>query len=153
MEDRGLKRPVAIGVDKTRKPQSKKTLLFVYGTLMRGGKLHSALGPLPDVEFVGKAKIQGELYRLRGEKYPGAVRTSEVNRFVHGELYTLSHPDRILERIDRMEGCDEGLFKRQLVDAWMNGKKYKAWTYFYGKSVSNAEPLPDGKFLPAHAGT
>jgi gamma-glutamylcyclotransferase (GGCT)/AIG2-like uncharacterized protein YtfP len=142
---------MANGVDKTRKPEVKETLLFVYGTLMRGGKLHRALGSSPNVKFAGKAKIRAELYRLRGEEYPGAVRTSRLNRFVHGELYTLRNPDRMLKRIDEIEGCDEGLFKRRLVDVWRNGKKRKAWSYFYGKSVSSAEPLPHGKFLPVHA--
>jgi gamma-glutamylcyclotransferase (GGCT)/AIG2-like uncharacterized protein YtfP len=137
--------------DKTRKSETKKTLLFVYGTLMRGGKLHRALAPSPNVRFAGKAKIRAELYRLRGEEYPGAVPTSKLNRFVHGELYTLSNPDRILKRIDKIEGCDEGLFMRRLVDVWQNGKKHRAWTYLYGKPVSSAEPLPHGKFLPVHA--
>lgn len=142
---------MANDVYKTRKSETKKTLLFVYGTLMRGGKLHHALAPSPNVKFLGKAKIRAELYRPRGEEYPGAVLTSKPNRFVHGELYTLSNPDRILRRIDKIEGCDEGLFNRHLVDVWQHGMKRKAWTYLYGKSVSSAEPLPHGKFLPVHA--
>ena len=142
---------MANDADKTRKSETKRTLLFVYGTLMRGGKLHRALSPSPSIKFVGKAKIRAELYRPRGEEYPGAVRTSKANRFVHGELYSLRNPDRILKRIDEIEGCDEGLFMRRLVDVWQNGKKQRAWTYLYGKSVSSAEPLPHGKFLPVHA--
>ena len=140
---------MANGIHKTEK--SEKTLLFVYGTLMRGGKLHRALASSTRVKFVGKAKIRAELYRLRGEEYPGAVRTSKPNRFVHGELYNLRDPDRILKRIDEIEGCDEGLFTRRLVDAWQNGKKRRAWTYLYGKSVSSADAIPHGKFLPVHA--
>jgi gamma-glutamylcyclotransferase (GGCT)/AIG2-like uncharacterized protein YtfP len=142
---------MANNVNKTRETETKKTLLFVYGTLMRGGKLHRALGTSPNVRFAGKAKIRAELYRLQGEPYPGAVRTSKPNRFVHGELYTLRNPDPILKRIDKIEGCDEGLFERKFVDAWQHGMKRKAWTYFYGKSVSSAELLPHGKFLPVHA--
>jgi gamma-glutamylcyclotransferase (GGCT)/AIG2-like uncharacterized protein YtfP len=142
---------MANGVDKTRKLESREGLLFVYGTLMRGGKLHHELGTSPKAKFVGKAKIRAELYRLRGQGYPGAVQTSRLNRFVHGELYALLNPDRVLKRIDEIEGCDEGLFKRRLVDVWQKGKKRQAWTYFYGKSVSSAEPLPHGKFLPVRA--
>jgi gamma-glutamylcyclotransferase (GGCT)/AIG2-like uncharacterized protein YtfP len=142
---------MANGVDKNRKAETKKTLLFVYGTLMRGGKLHRALASSPNVKFVGKAKIRAELYRPRGEEYPGAVRTAKPNRFVYGELYALRNPDRILKRIDEIEGCDEGLFLRRIVDVWQHGKKHRSWTYLYAKSVSSAEPLPHGKFLPVHA--
>jgi gamma-glutamylcyclotransferase (GGCT)/AIG2-like uncharacterized protein YtfP len=136
-------------INKTRKPGPKEAHLFVYGTLMRGGKLHCALGSSPEVTFVGTAKIRAELYSLRGGEYPGAVPTSKLKRFVHGELFALRDPDGLLKRIDQIEGCDEGLFHRQLVDVWRNGNKLKAWTYFYGRSVSSAEPLPHGKFLPA----
>src|SRR5271170_4789003 len=121
------RRTMANGIGKARRPETNKTLLFVYGTLMRGGKLHPALGALPNVRYVGKAKIRAELYRLRGVEYPGAVQTSRMNRYVHGELYSLSNPDRMLKRIDEIEGCDEGLFKRRLVDVWQNRKKHKAW--------------------------
>jgi gamma-glutamylcyclotransferase (GGCT)/AIG2-like uncharacterized protein YtfP len=142
---------MANGIVKTRNSETKKTFLFVYGTLMRGGNLHHALAPSPNVKFVGKARIRAELYRPRGEKYPGAIRTSKPNRFVHGELYALRNSGPILKRIDEIEECDEGLFVRRLVDVWQNGKKHRAWTYFYAKSVSSAEPLPHGKFLPVHA--
>lgn len=141
---------MANGTDKTRKPETKKTLLFVYGTLMRGGKLHHALAPSPKVKFMGRAKIRAELYRPRGEEYPGAIRSSKPNRFVYGELYNLLDPDRILRRVDELEGCDEGLFRRRLIDVWQNGKKHRAWSYFYAKSVSSAEPLPHGKFQPVN---
>jgi gamma-glutamylcyclotransferase (GGCT)/AIG2-like uncharacterized protein YtfP len=135
----------------TRESDTEKALLFVYGTLMRGGKLHHALAASPNVAFAGVAKIEAELYRLPGEEYPGAVPTSKRNRFVHGELFNLSNPDSLLRRIDKIEGCDEGLFERKIVDAWQNRKKRKAWTYFYAKSISGAEHLPHGRFHPVHA--
>lgn len=141
---------MANNVDK-RAPATKETLLFVYGTLMRGGRLNGELAPSRGAEFLGTGKIRAELYRLQGESYPGAVRTSKPNRFVHGELYGLSNPEHVLERLDKIEGCDEGLFNRRLVDVWQNGKKRKAWTYFYGKSVSSAEPVPHGKFQPVRS--
>lgn len=119
---------------------------------MRGGTFHGALGDLPDVEFWGEAKIRAELYRLRGGAFPAAVRTTKLDRFVHGELYSLLDPDRTLQRIDEIEGCNAGLFERDVVDVWQNGDIRKAWTYFYCQAVSNAEQLPDGKFRPGRAG-
>ena len=102
-------------------------------------------------EFGGEATIRGDLYFLRGGQFPGALTTSRPDRFVHGELYVLRDPNRMLARIDEIEGCDQGLFERTRVDVWQNGKQHKAWTYFYRGSVSSAELLPHGKFLPVHA--
>jgi gamma-glutamylcyclotransferase (GGCT)/AIG2-like uncharacterized protein YtfP len=80
------------------------------------------------------------------------VRTSVPDRFVHGELYSLRDADRVLERIDEIEGCSVGLFHRESVEAWLNDDKVKAWAYFYSQSVSGVELLPHGKFLPAKSG-
>jgi gamma-glutamylcyclotransferase (GGCT)/AIG2-like uncharacterized protein YtfP len=137
---------------KNRNLETDETFLFVYGTLMRGGKFHAALESSPNVKFVGEARIQAELYRLRGAAFPGAVRTSAPDRFVHGELYSVRDTDRLLERIDEIEGCSVGLFRRDFVEVWLNDEKLQAWTYFYCRSVSSAEPLPHGKFLPADSG-
>jgi gamma-glutamylcyclotransferase (GGCT)/AIG2-like uncharacterized protein YtfP len=120
--------------------------LFVYGTLMRGGRLHGLLGDSPNVKFVGEAKIRAELYRPRGEDYPAAVSTSSADRFVFGELYALLAADLLLKRLDQVEACDEGLYVRRRVNTIQDRKKQKAWVYLYAQSVADAEPIPDGRF-------
>jgi gamma-glutamylcyclotransferase (GGCT)/AIG2-like uncharacterized protein YtfP len=144
---------VSGALESSQKREAGHELLFVYGTLMRGGKLHHLLSPSPDVKFVGKAKIRAKLYLPQGENYPGAVATSSANRYVFGELYALPNPERVLKRLDLAEGCEEGLFIRRLVDTFQAGGKRKAWTYLYAKSVAGAELVPHGRFQTVRAAT
>jgi gamma-glutamylcyclotransferase (GGCT)/AIG2-like uncharacterized protein YtfP len=129
-----------------RKRDEEHELLFVYGTLMRDGRLHHLLGGSPGVEFAGEAKIRAKLYIPKGEDYPGADLTSATNEYVFGELYTLREPEDLLNRLDVAEGCDEGLFIRRRVDTFQAGKKKKAWTYIYARSLAGAERVPGGKY-------
>ncbi len=126
--------------------QTRPAHLFVYGTLMRGHSLHKFLAKKGQAEFVGKARIRGRLYRLRRGRYPGAVLAGRAHGFVHGELYRINDPPSALKLIDRIEGCDEGLFRRRRVDVWANGSKIRAWTYFYARSLEGAERIPTGRY-------
>jgi gamma-glutamylcyclotransferase (GGCT)/AIG2-like uncharacterized protein YtfP len=113
---------------------------------MRGGRLHHILSSSSGAQFSGLATIRAELYRPQGENYPAAIATRDPNRFVFGELYTLRDSDALLERLDIVEGCDDGLYVRSRVDAFQEGKARTAWVYLYAKSIANAEPIPDGHF-------
>ncbi len=127
--------------------------LFVYGTLMQGQRLHHRLGNPGEIRFVAPAKIHGELYRLPARRYPAAIQSPRRDRFVHGELYRMRKPDRTLPALDRVEGCDEGLFERRLVDVWANGTKRRAWTYLFAQPLAKAQVVPTGRFpyQQAHA--
>jgi len=123
--------------------------LFVYGTLMPGETSHHLLKRSQDVELVGAARIRGELYEFRSLDYPGAVPTKRPDRFVNGQLYRLRRPDSTLKILDEFEGCEEGLFRRSLVDVWLDGGKLKAWTYFYARPLKHAELVPTGAYRSA----
>jgi gamma-glutamylcyclotransferase (GGCT)/AIG2-like uncharacterized protein YtfP len=125
--------------------------LFVYGTLMHGGRLHHLLHPSPSISFAGRGRIRAQLYRLQGEAYPGAVPTADADRFVHGEVYRLGDPGPTLQRLDEAEGCDEGLFARHEVEVFLDNATLRAWTYFYDRPLAGAEPIADGRFLPGQA--
>src|SRR5580658_3326949 len=112
--------------------------LFVYGTLMRGGRLHHLLRPSPGVAFAGTARIRGLLYRLARETYPGAVATSQRNRFVYGELYGLRDARALFQRLDEAEGCGEGLFVRRQVEVFRQSSSLRAWTYLYARPLCDA---------------
>jgi gamma-glutamylcyclotransferase (GGCT)/AIG2-like uncharacterized protein YtfP len=116
----------------------------VYGTLVRGQKLHRYLEGTPGARFVGEAKIRAQLYAIPGKGYPGAVQNGGKNGFVYGELYRLSNPGPALKLLDELEGCAEGLFKRVAVDVLFVRGKRKAWAYFYAKPLRDAEPIPSG---------
>jgi gamma-glutamylcyclotransferase (GGCT)/AIG2-like uncharacterized protein YtfP len=120
-----------------------RDLLFVYGALMHGGRLHRHLDKA-ESEFVGEARIRERLYSLPRRYYPAAIPDGRSDSFVHGELYRLRDPAEALRRLDEVEGCDEGLFRRRLVAAWLNGLQVKAWTYLYAKPLEGARLIPTG---------
>ena len=123
---------------------SSSGLVFVYGTLKRGGELHAELKS-QKARFVAAGKIKGRLFRIRGESYPGAL-PSASREYIQGEVYELEDPGPALRRLDDVEGCDEGLFMRKLVDVWLGSRKVKAWTYFYAQPKNKASRIPSGSF-------
>lgn len=127
------------------KHYAPKTInLFVYGTLKMGGELHEELR-MRNACFLGNARIKGKLYQIAGESYPGAITTVSED-YVVGEVYEVKNPLTVLCKIDHVEGCDEGLFERKLVDAWLGGKKIKAWSYFYLKPLDKSVQIESGFF-------
>lgn len=102
-------------------------LLFVYGTLKRGGARHHALA---DQRFLGEARTR-PLYSLRhlGE-YPGLL-PSFRGLVVHGELYEVDEARR--EMLDDLEGAPH-LFDLGSVE--LEGIEGTAWAYYYrGRGV------------------
>ena len=120
------------------------SLLFVYGTLKRGGEEHRRLAE-HQVRFLGEGRIQGRLFRIKGESYPAAAPTTS-RRYVRGELYELNSPDKALKKLDKFEGTDEGLFVRKLADVWVGREKVKAWTYFYPGRKDKELAIANGRF-------
>ena len=54
---------------------NSKDYLFVYGTLRDGYDLKLKDKISAEIEYIGKAKVEGSLYDLG--KYPGAVKEKE----------------------------------------------------------------------------
>lgn len=83
-------------------------LLFVYGTLKRGGANH---GWMAGQRFLGEARSAPgfTLYSL-GE-YPGLVAEADDREGVIGELWLVDAP--ALARLDAFEGVPEGLYARE----------------------------------------
>ncbi len=78
-------------------PASGETLLFVYGTLRRGGPNHALIA---GARFVGPATTV-ERYALFVEDFPYLAPTPAVHR-VRGEVYAIDAATRA--EIDRLEG-------------------------------------------------
>jgi len=119
------------------------SLLFVYGTLKLGGKRHHEIAER--AELLGAARIQGQLFRIRGQTYPGAF-PGDSGDYIQGELYRLATPLETLKRLDEIEGCKEGLFIRRLVDVWQGNRRMKAWVYFYSREREKAGRIAGGTF-------
>jgi gamma-glutamylcyclotransferase (GGCT)/AIG2-like uncharacterized protein YtfP len=119
-------------------------LIFVYGTLMKGYRLYRHLKRW-GISYLGDGRIRAKLYDLPLEGFPAAV--PDANSYIVGELYRLSQPRETLVHLDRLEGCDEDLFERRLVDVWLNGAGHqKAWTYFYKQPLQGAQEIPSGDY-------
>ncbi len=71
-------------------------LLFVYGSLMRGGKHHAELA---DARFVGPAATERRCGVVRVAEYPALVPGNDV---VPGELYEIDETS--LLALDAFEG-------------------------------------------------
>ena len=105
--------------------------------------------------FLGQAQIKGKLFQIENEAYPGAIAV-DSDDYVIGEVYEIEDPINALWKIDIVDGCDEGLFDRKIVDTWLDGRKVRAWCYFYLKPVDQCEWIESGYFSnrpvlrPAH---
>lgn len=109
------------------------SLLFVYGTLKRGGKYHDQLG---ESKFIGEARtVPGyRLFRLDG--YPGMVPWPADREGVSGEVWEVA--DSALPQLDAFEGVAEGLYRREPVA--LQPPHHQADAYLYARSI---EGRPD----------
>lgn len=107
--------------------------LFVYGTLKRGEPRH---GYLAGQRFVGISRTR-PLYRLYDlGDYPGLVeRAGGVS--IEGELWEVD--GECLARLDRVEGCDVGLYRRGWAELVPPHHKLRAVAYFYQQSVEGRD--------------
>jgi gamma-glutamylcyclotransferase (GGCT)/AIG2-like uncharacterized protein YtfP len=103
--------------------------LFVYGTLKRGESRHRFLA---GQTFVAPARTR-PLYRLHDlGDFPGLVE-SAVGLTIEGELWEVD--EACLLRLDRIEGCDMGLYRRALVELASPHDALSAVTYLYEKNI------------------
>lgn len=108
-------------------------LLFVYGTLRRGFRLHHLLANL-EVSFLAEGKVAGELFDL-GE-YPGARPSNREGKWVIGELLQLRNPASDLNCLDAVEefipaAPERSQFIRALAQVILrSGGRERAWIYW-----------------------
>src|SRR5271169_773460 len=125
--------------------------LFVYGTLMRGFDHPMAQLLSRAADFVGEARCQGRLYRVK--HYPGLVLSEDVDDVVFGELFRLRQPAECLREFDMYEACGEGFeepteyVRRKLSVTLDGGTVSEAWTYIYNWPVDRLLRIASGRFL------
>lgn len=115
------------------------TLLFAYGTLMRGYALHGALAG--GATYLGPGQVRGTLLDLGS--YPGLV---EGRGAVSGEVYRLDAPE-LLPAVDRQEGYNFERRRRKIITA--DGRPAWAWVYQYRGPRGTARPLAHGDYRRA----
>lgn len=91
-------------------PADGSALLFVYGTLKRGGSNHGWMG---GQTFLGLARTVPGLTLYSLGEYPGLVADAADREGVTGELWAVDAA--ALARLDKFEGVPEGLYARELV--------------------------------------
>jgi gamma-glutamylcyclotransferase (GGCT)/AIG2-like uncharacterized protein YtfP len=133
----------------------KDEFLFVYGTLRRrgGGAMHAYLARNSD--FVDEATCRGKLYNIGA--YPGVVPSDDPADRVHGEVYRLRDPDRVLRCLDRYEGVGPGFrtpaeYIRLRQDVRLPDTcTLSAWIYIYDWPTDGLEPIAGGDFFTCGA--
>jgi gamma-glutamylcyclotransferase (GGCT)/AIG2-like uncharacterized protein YtfP len=115
-------------------------LLFVYGTLKRGHRLHHhMLG----ASFLGPARTTTGLALYRIEWYPAMVLERDGGG-VSGELYEA--PPALLEALDEVEGAPDLFQRAEIQLAEMNGRPElrRCLAYVYQQSVVDKSRIEGG---------
>ena len=110
--------------------------LFVYGTLMRGFRLHRLLAGR--AAYRGPGQVGGRLYDLG--TYPGAV--PDAFGTVRGELYEVDDP-KLWRALDSAEGPQ---YDRQEIAVRVpGGSTVAAFIYWYRGPLPGV-PIPGGDY-------
>ena len=105
-------------------------LIFVYGTLKRGGSNHLFLH---GQKYLGNARTAAGFTLYAFGDYPGMVRVPGAAAAVTGELWAVD--DDCLAELDRLEGVDEELYERIDVPLAPNPIGNSAQTYLYRRGT------------------
>jgi gamma-glutamylcyclotransferase (GGCT)/AIG2-like uncharacterized protein YtfP len=98
-----------------------KHLVFVYGTLRRGGPGAMSIR-FPNSKFIADAEVSGSLYDLGS--YPGLL-LNESNSLAIGEVYEVD--DDTLSRMDEFEASSHYL--RKQVEISIGNDSETCWIY------------------------
>ena|ERR1019366_5113461 len=106
-------------------------LIFVYGTLKRGGSNHHLMA---GQKFLGAARTPPgfRLYELGG--HPGMILMSDDRAGVTGEVWSVDAA--CLAQLDILEGIAQGLYRRVPANLLPPFADKHAETYLYAQSVA-----------------
>jgi gamma-glutamylcyclotransferase (GGCT)/AIG2-like uncharacterized protein YtfP len=99
-----------------------KHLVFVYGSLRRGGGAGAMSSRFPDSKFIADAKVSGSLYDLGA--YPGLLLGGSDSSVI-GEVYEVD--DELLNRLDDFEASSNYL--RRQVEISLGARRTLCWVY------------------------
>ena len=122
-------------------------LLFVYGTLKRGGSLSANM---EGSRFVCEDTLPNcNLYMLdwypalkEHISRPDSSNNNEGQQSrVHGEVYDIT--EDMLRHMDTVENVSEGLYKREQI---RTTKGNLVWVYIYLRQVDETQRIESGRF-------
>lgn len=116
--------------------QCKKTTVFVYGTLRKGGGNHHLL---EDADFISKGRTTHNAYKMvTNGGYPMVFYSGPHDGHrVFGELYSVN--DGTLSMLDNLEGHPV-FFRRRQISIEGEFETRQAWMYF---GPSDRRHLPE----------
>jgi gamma-glutamylaminecyclotransferase len=115
---------------------SNETLIFVYGTLKRGGSNQHYLA---GQKFIGVARTAPGFRLFNLGQYPGMVPFADDHDGVSGEVWSVEAD--CLEHLDLLEGVKEGLYRREPVPLLPPFADRKVDGYIYARSVEGLRDL------------
>jgi gamma-glutamylcyclotransferase (GGCT)/AIG2-like uncharacterized protein YtfP len=107
-------------------------LIFVYGTLKRGGSNHHCLA---GQAFIGVARTAPGYLLYEVADYPGMVREDGCLEGVSGEVWAVDND--CLAGLDLLEGTAEGLFRREAVPLAGAFAGWQVEAYVYLRSITD----------------
>lgn len=131
-------------------PEAPERLVFVYGTLRRGGRNDiNRLQPAP--HYVGMGEVRGILYHI--DWYPGLTLGGEEAVTVVGEVYRITPElEVVLDAIEQIvPGADSEYFKRE-VDVFVDGRPLHCLLYEINPArVRGKQAIGHGDWIVFHA--
>lgn len=119
-----------------------KNYLFVYGTLRKNYDLKLKSRVENELQFVGRAKIDGSLYDIG--QYPGAVKEGSKDEII-GDVFAVSDPGKVFKILDKYEGNE---FKRKRNRVRLNsGRSINAWVYWYNQNLEGKRKIKYKDYL------
>ena len=127
--------------------------LFVYGSL-RSGFRNPVYNYLTKYfHLLGEAVVKGKFFDSGTN--PVAVPCTDAESYINGELYVVNNPDEFgwaIEQLDDYEGInveagEKPLYRREITEAYQEGKSSTAWIYWFNGSVEGMEPIHFGDIL------
>lgn len=126
---------------RTASGASNPDLLFTYGTLMRGFRLHRLLAGR--AEFLARGQVRARIVDLGS--YPGAV--PAAGAVLDGEVYRVVDP-ALWALLDSAEGPQ--YHRRVVAVRSEDGRELAASIYWYIGPLDRGVPIPGGDYR-AHA--
>ncbi len=123
---------------------TRLTVLFVYGTLRRGLRLHHHL---QGAVYLGEARIAGSLYDIG--TYPGLL-VNPSPGWVSGELFKVD--EEMIQSLDAVEEYnpeepERSEYLRRVVTVWTpTGVPMKAVTYIFNRDVQGFVFIDSGDY-------
>ena len=121
-------------------------IVFVYGTLRRGGSNHFRMAA---AEFISAGTVSGRLYRVHW--YPGMVLDDEAGDEIHGDVYAVDA--ETLATLDVFEGLSAGEIQgseyRRVRSTIMlqDSRTITAWVWEWIGMTDESQRLADGDWL------